>query len=661
MATSSVNATDEIYINPDNGTIKDSIDSINDSGTIHLADGNYNANKNMNNVNVSYNNKNITIIGQSRENTILDGENSNWLFNVSENGSLKLINLTLINFLGSGNTSDDAIIKNLGDDLYISNVIIKDSHPQVPSSSTRAYRPSVIYNSGNGFLLENTYFENTGGYSGSGRTVYNTGNYFTADNVTMINPNRYGLDNEGDYFTVKNSYLENTIPNATSSYVCCPIQSDANNILIHNIIVKNFPCCPIAFDGDNITVSSIKGYNNSQTINFAATNVIIKDSYFETNVDAAIAIVGGENVLIINNTFKNCKDSVIDNSPSATSDSPANNVTVKDCTFESSARAIKNAGNDFTVVNSNFTKNSGDYGAAIYNTGKNFQITGAIFKDNSADNGGAICQDDGSMKIQNSKFINNTGEDGSAIIIEMGAIEILNSLFDNNKANIGGTINVYGGKLTTSNVNFTNNKIPSGKNVYINIYDESENVYSTNLKITNISQNKEKITVQIIVTETNTGNALKNQQLSIKIGEKTLNGKTDSNGIATFTYTATNTIKLSVVANSKDLTVGSTKYLKSSASSSINVKALTNFKQVKKSLSKNGKNYVLTVQWKNSGTIKGSKTVTINLGKYKFVTAYYTNGKKVSLQSNKLKVKFTLPVYKSKNDIGTVKIVLKKK
>lgn len=50
---------------------------------------------------------------------------------------------------------------------------------------------------------------------------------------------------------------------------------------------------PIAFDGNNITVSNIKGYNNSETINFAATNVKILNSYFDGGRGSAIFIVGG--------------------------------------------------------------------------------------------------------------------------------------------------------------------------------------------------------------------------------------------------------------------------------------------------------------------------------------------------------------------------------
>lgn len=659
LATGSVSGA-EISINPGNGTIQDSIDSIADGtkGTIHLSNGNYSATKN---VNVTYNNKNITIIGESKGNTILNGENVNWLLNVGENGRLTLINLTLINFLSSGNTSADAIIKNQGDNLRISNVLIKNSKPQVPIGNN-SLRPAVVWNSGDNFLLENTRFENPGGYAGPGRTVYNEGDYFTTDNVTIINPNRYGLDNFGDYFTVKNSYLENTFPEAKSSWVCCPIQSDGNHVLITNTIVKNFPCCPISFGGNNITVSNITGINNSETVNFDASNVTIKDSYFETNRNSAITITGGENILIENNVFKNCLDSVINNAPSAAADSPGNNVTVINCVFESSNRAIKNAGSDFKVINSTFINNSGDYGAGIYNTGKNFLVEGSTFINNTADNGGAICQDAGSMNIRNSTFIKNTAIDGSAVIMENGVIDISNSQFiENNAKELGGTISVYGGKISTSKSAFIANKLPKGVNVFISVYNENQNTYSTNLKITKLTQTREKITVQTKLTETNTGNILKNQVVTLKIGTKTINAKTNSSGIAQFTYTITKNGKLNVLATSKDVKIGTTKYNKSSASSSIVVKPFTIVKQVTNKITKKGKYYTKTIQFKNTGTKTGTKTITVDLKKYKIVKTTFKNAKRVSLKNGKLTIKFTLPQYKSKKNLGTATITLLKK
>lgn len=451
-----------ININSTNGTLKESIDSVGngDEGIIKLADGTY---KGANNVNITYDNKNITIIGNSKEKTIIDGEYSsgklNWLFNVGSGGSLQLINLTIKGFTSSGLTSNDAAIKNQGNNFYVSGLIIKESYPQ--KGAVNADKPALIWNSGNNFIMEDSLIISPGIFEGPARTIYNAGLYCTIDNITMYNPNRYGVDNVGNYFTLKNSFFTETNPLAISSMVCCPIQSDANHTLFTNITVSNFPCCPIAFDGNNITVSYIKAYNNSEAISMAATNVKILHSLFDGGRDSAISINGGENITIENCTIKNSKDSGINNAPSASGDSPANKVLVKNCVFESSSRAIKNAGNDFTVLNSNFTKNSGDYGAAIYNKAKNFLIDGCIFAENNADNGGAIYQDEnGTMNIKNSRFINNKADYGTAIFLQQS-------------------------EMNTTNCEFIANTVYKGIGA---VYRENLNTYGTNLNIISANQ-----------------------------------------------------------------------------------------------------------------------------------------------------------------------------
>ncbi len=635
LTISAVSASEPttININSTNGNLNESIDSVNDDseGIIKLADGTYKGTKN---VNLTFNNKNITIIGNSRDKTIIDGEGTNWkanwLFNVGSNARLSLINITLKGFTSSGALNDSAAIRNEGDNLFISGVTIKESSPQ--KGATNAIRPTLIWNSGNNFTIKNSLIISPGTFEGPARTIATSGNYSTVDNVTIYNPNRYGIDNWGNYFTIKNSLLIETNPFAISAMVCCPIQSSGNNILFTNITVTNFPCCPIAFDGNNVTLSYIKGYNNSETLNFAATNVTILHSYFDGGKDSAISIVGGGNIWIENSTFKNCKDSAINNAPSASSDSPGYNVTVKDCFFESSERAIKNAGENFTVINSNFTKNSGDFGAGIYNKAKNFLVDGCIFTNNYADNGGAIYQDEnGTMNVKDSKFINNMAEYGSAIFLQYS-------------------------EMNTSISEFISNSLYKGTNA---TYNENSNIYSTSLNVLSANQasNGGKITLKIKSTGIN-GVNVKDQSITLKIGSKTIIRKTDSNGIATFTYAPTTTGKLNFQVLSSDSKIDNTQYKKSTVSSSISNVNLTIIKKISETTKtiKKGKIYTKTIQFKNTGNIAGSKVVTIDLKKFKLSKASYKYAKKVSLKNGKLNIKFNL----NKGATGKVILTLKR-
>ena len=135
LTISNVSASEPttININSTNGTLNDSISSIGDGseGIIKLANGTY---KGVKNVNITFNNKNITIIGNSRDKTIIDGEganwNTNWFINAGSNARLSLINVTLKGFTSSGALNDSAAIKNQGNGLYISGVTIKESYPQ---------------------------------------------------------------------------------------------------------------------------------------------------------------------------------------------------------------------------------------------------------------------------------------------------------------------------------------------------------------------------------------------------------------------------------------------------------------------------------------------------------------------------------------------------
>ncbi|MDR0912086.1 MAG: right-handed parallel beta-helix repeat-containing protein [Methanobrevibacter sp.] len=638
----SVSAVDT-HINANNGTIQDGIDkSVDNDNNIYIADGVY---KGLGNVNLTITGKNITIQGQSKAKTIIDGEGVNWLFNVSDSNYFRLKDITLFNFTTSGNTTESFGIKNTGDNFLISNVLINESHPQ--KGDKNPVKPKLVYNTGDNFLIENSEILNPGGFAGPSITVYNSGKYFTVDNLTMVNPNRYGIDNYGDYFTFKNSNFYNLIPDCTSSMTCCPYQSDANHSLIINSTFSDFPCCPVAFDGNNITVDNCKFYRNSEAISSGAKFVTVKNSYFEANFDAAIANnIGADNLLVLNCTFRNSSDSVINNAQSATPGQGGNNITVKDSIIELSNRAIKNAGNDFTVINTKFIKNFGDYGAAIFNTGNNFIVRDCLFELNNATSGGAISQENGSMEIYNSIFENNIAEDGSAILIEGGVITISSSKFENNKASNRGTIAVFDGAnliFDKSSVStFKNNKISSkgnGRNIYLS--PEAKATIPTSLKVTTLSSNGNYLKVKGRLVDI-AGDILNNKKISLKIAGKTVSLKTNSKGIVEYKYTNLKKGKLNIQltfnGESSDIS-----YLSSKVVKSINLKSkfVASFKD-KVSKKTIQRTYTIT----NKGNLKASFTASLKIP---------NNFKLISVSGTKNKVS-----YKYLSSLKTLKVSILK-
>jgi hypothetical protein len=74
-------------------TIQTGINNTEANGTIHIADGQYSG---TNNTNITIS-KNLNIIGQSQENTIINGTNTNWIFKILTGVNVTICNLTLAN------------------------------------------------------------------------------------------------------------------------------------------------------------------------------------------------------------------------------------------------------------------------------------------------------------------------------------------------------------------------------------------------------------------------------------------------------------------------------------------------------------------------------------------------------------------------------------
>ena len=127
--------------------------------TIYLDEGKY-AGENNRNISLD---KSVTLIGKSRENTIIDCEFSGRLFTMNSNSKLTLINLTLTN----GNmTGNGGLIYNEGGQITIKNCIL---------SNSQGYKNAgAIYNNLGNLNIENTCFINNSAYKYGG-VIYTLG------------------------------------------------------------------------------------------------------------------------------------------------------------------------------------------------------------------------------------------------------------------------------------------------------------------------------------------------------------------------------------------------------------------------------------------------------------------------------------------------------
>lgn len=127
--------------------------------TIYLDEGKY-AGENNRDILL---NKSVTLIGKSKENTIIDCESSGRLFTMNLNSKLTLINLTLTN----GNlTGNGGLIYNEGGQITINNCIL---------SNSQGYKNAgAIYNNLGTLDIEDTCFINNSAYKYGG-VIYTLG------------------------------------------------------------------------------------------------------------------------------------------------------------------------------------------------------------------------------------------------------------------------------------------------------------------------------------------------------------------------------------------------------------------------------------------------------------------------------------------------------
>jgi len=105
-SVSDVDAANDTITNTTEGGLKLAIDTV-EEGTVYLEDGVYSG---ENNTNITIT-KNLTIIGKSNKNTIIDAQGNNQIFTINGDCSVILINLTFIN----GKSHTGGAIYNSGD------------------------------------------------------------------------------------------------------------------------------------------------------------------------------------------------------------------------------------------------------------------------------------------------------------------------------------------------------------------------------------------------------------------------------------------------------------------------------------------------------------------------------------------------------------------
>ena len=512
-------------------TINNATGTVAANGTVYIANGTYNESG----INI---NTNMTIIGESQKNTLINGTNNygNPIFRITSGVNVNISNLTLTgnygaiwndgtltvnncNFTGNSAFNGGAINNNGG--LTVDNCTF--------TGNTATYG-GAIYNEGNLRVESSTFTGNTATcYGGAIYSHIYTENGTEPvtelrDNCTFTgNTAIYGgaiysyiyTENGTEPVTTtmnNNSFINNSAINGNGGAIYNDIYSSHGTGAVTTTMNNN------SFTGNNATYSGGAIYNwidiengtgalqvtmdnNSFTGNNAPYNggAIFSeiDSYYGTEIT-----VTANNNSFMNNSAVNGNGGAIYNDIYSSHGTGALQVTMNNSSFTGNTSNDKggaiysyicteNGTEPVTTMNNcNFTSNNAtSTGGAIYTT-RTLTVHNSSFTGNSAEYGGAI-YNDGTLAVDNCNFTGNTATfKGGAIYSyinsygsETLSLTMNNCTFKDNSAQAGGAIFsaiVNGGgtvllTLSIDNCTFTgNNATDSSGAIYYSYFSYSK-------------------------------------------------------------------------------------------------------------------------------------------------------------------------------------------
>lgn len=400
--TLSITSAADIHINTTNATLSDVVNTADNNDEIYLDTGIYNY-SHINNINGIAIAKNLTIIGKSRENTIINAEKIGRIFNLTEGNTLTIINITLTN----GNTLDS------GGGIY-SQGTLKITNTDFFNNS--ADRGGAIFNDDANFSVNSSTFTNNS--ANKGAALYKTGGSLNISDVEFIN----------------------------NSAIWSNLYFIGSDVTIVNSIFANISS---KYAGAIYTSNGILRIYNTSFLNIHANEtggaVGLKDNYY--------AIIN--NSTFINTTSESNGGAIYFDSNDRYDDGSGYELEIYDSDFINCSSNFGGAllilNGDLIVFDSNFTNNSAYLdGGAIYTSFSNVFILRSNFTGNKA--------------VYN---LSDRGAQGGALYFDMSEIIILNSILENNSATLnGGAIYTYDTNLSVSETIFINNSAVNGSGIY---------------------------------------------------------------------------------------------------------------------------------------------------------------------------------------------------
>lgn len=456
-------------------SIKNATGTVSEGGTVNIADGVYSE---ENNTNIIIN-KNMTIKGQSKDGTIINGSDSAQIFLIQSGVNVTIHNLTLANSMAGDdeNMGYGGVIENYGT-LTVKNSIF---------TSNTAMFGGAVYNGGN-LTVNDCIFTDNGAYIGGAISNFGTLNVNSSNFSGNIADLGGAIANIGNLTVINAGFINNT-----ANLVGGAIYTDGGtSITPLTVSDSNFTDNTAMFGGAicNDENGTLNVFKSTFADNIASNNdyndpyeggaiwnvgtLTVNDSAFAGNIaDYGGAISNYGNLTVTNGTFTSNNAIFMGGAISNYGYSIINGSHfIANQVFVSVGGAIYNLYN-LTINGSDFANNTAFAGGAIYNE-DNLNINGSNFTNNTAtyDSGGAVYNRYGTLNVFCSTFTGNTAKGnwlsrGGAIHND-SILNVNKTTFDGNVASWGGAIyNFNEHPWNISDSTFTgNNATSAGGAVY---------------------------------------------------------------------------------------------------------------------------------------------------------------------------------------------------
>jgi predicted outer membrane repeat protein len=387
------------YVGGNNGpkkSITNAVSAVNDGGTVNIANGVYYESS----IHIT---KNMNIIGQSPDNTVIDAQHHGASIFVTQNNiNLNIENLTFAN----GSNTNGGAISNSAGTLTINGCKFYNNHANSGGaiysnfntvnidnsgfSSNNAGSGGAIFISTGNLNVNDSTFSRNGAYSGTGGAIFDANNNLVVINDNFLNNNAI---REGAAIH-KTGYLE-----------------IVNSIFTGNKVSQNY---------------------GGAIFHTASTITIINSKFNENSAPVAGAILNVRSPMTI----------------------ISSNFTSN--TASGRGGAIVNTISSLTITGSYFISNvaGSGFGGALYHSNGVISFTNNTFSRNTAPEGGGAIYVEilGTSKINKNIFTYNKSGRGSALYDFNGILNVLNSNFTGNYASANG------GAVYNDNTGLANSK-----------------------------------------------------------------------------------------------------------------------------------------------------------------------------------------------------------